>query len=198
VSLERWYYFLSIEKDFVRTLDFVHLCPPNFKSFSNEYAKLLLLAGREVDVVAKLLCDKVKPGAKAENIKDYRDIITAGFQGMHDVEIDIARYSMKLKPWASWDRSVAQSPAWWTAYNNVKHERDKNFPEANQENALNSVCGLLALLLYYLKDEGHLQPLSCWIMVFPSTSSQTLERSCRELDQSAVCHFVTIKTQRRQ
>jgi hypothetical protein len=158
VSLERWYYFLSIEKDFVGTLDFVHLHPLNARAFSNEYAKLLLLAGSEVDVVAKLLCEKVKPGETAENINDYRAIITAAFPGMHDVEIDIARYSGKLKPWASWDASVAKSPAWWTAYNNVKHERDNNFPEANQENALNSLCGLLALLLYLFKDEGHLQP----------------------------------------
>jgi len=158
MSLERWYYFLSIEKDFVKTVDFVHLDKANFKAFSNEYAKLLLLVGSEVDVVAKVLCNKVKPGAKAENINDYRVILTAAFNGMHDTEIEIARYLMKLKPWTTWHPAVSKSPTWWTSYNNVKHERDKNFAEADQENTLNALCGLLVLLLYYFKDEKHLQP----------------------------------------
>jgi hypothetical protein len=56
---EAWYYFLSIEKDFVPTIDFVHLSSVNAKAYSNEYAKLLLLIGSEVDVIAKRLCKKV-------------------------------------------------------------------------------------------------------------------------------------------
>lgn len=40
----------------------------------------------------------------------------------------------------------------------VKHERDTNFWRANQQNTLEAICGLLALLLYWFKDEGHLQP----------------------------------------
>jgi hypothetical protein len=156
MSLERWFYFLSVEKDFAKTLDFVQLDKANFKTFSNEYAKLLLLVGSEVDVVAKMLCDRL--GANAKNINEYRNVLTAAFKGMHDAEVEVARYSMKLKPWAAWNPAVAKSPTWWNSYNNVKHERDKNFPEANLENTLNALCGLLVLLLYYFKDEKHLQP----------------------------------------
>jgi hypothetical protein len=115
---EAWYYFLSIEKDFNGTIDFVHLSPANAKAYSNEYAKLILLIGSEVDVIAKRLCKKVSPHKRAKNIDDYRQVITKAFPG----------------------------------------ERDKKFEEANQENTLNALCGLFALLLYLFKDEEHLQP----------------------------------------
>jgi hypothetical protein len=155
---DAWYYFLSIEKDFARTIDFVHLNLTNFKTYSNEYAKLLLLIGSEVDVIAKRICKKANGNARAENIEDYRKVITTTFRDMHTVEIDIARFALKIRPWADWGNAQPQSPAWWKAYNNVKHERDKNFADANQENALNALCGLCALLLYLFKDEPHLQP----------------------------------------
>jgi hypothetical protein len=158
MSSQRWYYFLSIEKDFIRTLDFVELDPANGATFSNEYAKLLLLIGSEVDVVAKLVCDKAAPGQKAENIVDYSKIIPAAFNGFHTIEIEIPRYQMKVQPWLTWDPSIAKSPAWWKAYNDVKHERDQNFRDANQANVTSALCGLLALLLYLHKDEEHLQP----------------------------------------
>ena len=60
MSYEAWNYFLSIEKDFIRTIDFVHLDAANAGAFSNEYAKLILLLGSEIDVVAKMLCHKLK------------------------------------------------------------------------------------------------------------------------------------------
>lgn len=158
MSYEPWYYFLSLEKDFVGTIDFVHLHAANAKTFSNEYAKLILLIGSEVDVVAKMLCQSVAPGQKAENIDLYRTIITDAFPGMHTIEIDITKFAMKVQPWLNWDPAVAQSPNWWKSYNNVKHQRDKSFSDANQESTLNAICGLLALLLYYFRKEGHLQP----------------------------------------
>ena len=99
MSNSSWYYFLSIEKDFVRTINFVELHTANSKAFSNEYAKLLLLLGSETDVVAKMLCNKIEPAKRAENIDDYRAIITTKFPGMHTIEIDIPRYGLKIKPW---------------------------------------------------------------------------------------------------
>jgi hypothetical protein len=155
---DAWYYFLSIEKDFVATIDYVHLNSSNFKTYSNEFAKLLLLIGSEVDVVAKRVCNKINPNARANNIEDYRNIITAAYTGMHDIEIDIAKFSLKIKPWASWGATPPASPVWWKAYNDVKHERNTNFSDANLEHSLSALCGLCALLLYLFKDEQHLQP----------------------------------------
>jgi hypothetical protein len=158
MSHPQWYYFLSIEKDFLSTIDFVEVHPANGKTFSNEYAKLLLLIGSEVDVVAKMLCKKEAAQEKADNIDDYRTALTKKFVGLHKVEIELPRYSLRLQPWKTWDPAIAKSPSWWKSYNNVKHERDINYLEANQENTLTALCGLLALLLYLFRDVDYLQP----------------------------------------
>jgi hypothetical protein len=158
MSNQIWYYFLSIERDFIRTIDFVHLDVKNSGAFSNEYAKLLLLIGSETDVVAKMLCNKIDATKEAENIEDYRSIIRAKFPGMHTIEIEIARFGLKVQPWSSWDPTIGNSPSWWKAHNHVKHERDKNFPEANQLNTLHALCGLFALHLYMQKDLSDLEP----------------------------------------
>jgi hypothetical protein len=136
----------------------VHLDSANEQTYSNEFAKLLLLIGSEVDVVAKMICKNTAPSKSVKNIEDYRDVIVSNFPGMHAVEIEISTYAMKIQPWLSWDPVTSASPRWWKAYNNVKHERDINFTDANQKHTLQALCGLLSLLLYLCKDEAHLQP----------------------------------------
>jgi hypothetical protein len=110
MSDERWYYFLSIEKDFIRTTDYVELHPDNSKSFSNEYAKLLLLIGSEVDVVAKMLCARETPQLNRRNIVEYRIALTGHFKDFHTIEIELARYKRKIQPWLSWGAKPPTPP----------------------------------------------------------------------------------------
>src|SRR4051812_46824626 len=126
MDMQPWHYFLSLERDLIRTVDFVEIEPRNSATFSIEYVKLLLLVGSEVDVIAKMICTSVAPSQTAGNIVDYRNILTAAFHGVHEVELAIPRYGLTFKPWSNWDPAIAKSPDWWTAYNHVKHERDKN------------------------------------------------------------------------
>jgi hypothetical protein len=157
---QHWRYFVSLEKDFIETLDYAELSPNNAHTFSNEYAKLLLLIGSEVDVVAKMLCAQISPGANRENIVDYREVIIQNFPGMHEIEIEIVDFNRAVKPWLDWDPAARppRSPSWWKAYNNVKHERDRNFSQADQDNTLSALCGLFALLLYLHRGLPHPQP----------------------------------------
>ena len=155
---DRWYYFLSIERDFVKTIDYVELDQRNESSFSNEYAKLLLLIGSEVDVVAKMLCEQEAPQALRRNILDYKTALMGRFVGFDSVEIDVPRYNRHIKPWESWGLPNGHSPTWWRAYNSVKHNRNTAFALASQKNVLCALCGWLVLLLYFHRAEGHLQP----------------------------------------
>jgi len=75
-ALQADFRVLSIERDFGRTLEYVELDDANANAFSDAYAKLLLLIGSEVDVVAKMLCNKVASTQKAENIGHYQTILT--------------------------------------------------------------------------------------------------------------------------
>jgi hypothetical protein len=159
MNMKPWHYFLSLERDFIKTIDYVEIAESNAKTHSIEFVKLLLLAGSEVDVVAKMICTAVAPSRPAENIAQYRDILTTAFPGIYGLELSIPRYELKPKPWASWDPAAAKSPDWWKAYNIVKHERDKNFESANQENVTNAMGGLMCLLLYFYRADLYLQPL---------------------------------------
>ncbi|TPM32949.1 hypothetical protein [Mesorhizobium sp. B2-3-5] len=158
MDLSSWHYFLSLERDFERSINYVELTSRNGDTFSNEYAKLLLLIGSEVDVVAKTLCRALDPSSTASNIMHYRETITSAFQGMHEIEIDIPRYQMSVRPWGTWGLTEPTSPDWWKSYNSVKHDRVENFDQANLSNTVQSLAGLLALHLYLHRDDRHLQP----------------------------------------
>lgn len=149
MDMQPWHYFLSLERDLARTIDFVEIDNANSCAFSNEFVKLLLLVGSEVDVMAKILCAKAAPDQRYRDIVDYRNILTSAFKGIHTIEMLIPRYRLAIKPWSDWDPAIAKSPGWWAAYNDVKHERDKNFRSANQRHVLEAFSGLMALLLYH-------------------------------------------------
>ncbi len=121
MALESWFYFLSIEKDFAATTDFVEVSPQNGGTYSNEFAKLLLLIGSEIDVVAKLVCRDVEPKRNVKNIDDYRQVLTSQFKDIHTVEVRIPRYTRSEQPWLEWGQE--KSPFWWKAYNEVVSRR---------------------------------------------------------------------------
>ena len=142
MDLSPWHYFLSLERDFERSINYVELASSNGNTFSNEFAKLLLLVGSEVDVVAKALCRAVNPNSAASNITQYRDTITSAFQGMYEIEIDVPRYQLSYRPWVSWGQPEPISPDWWKAYNAVKHDRVQCFHQANLNNTVQALTGL--------------------------------------------------------
>ena len=58
-----WNYFIALERDLEVASRYVEFCPQNFNVYSIEFAHLLFAAASEVDVVAKLLCQRLKPAA---------------------------------------------------------------------------------------------------------------------------------------
>jgi len=151
-----WQHFLALEADFASTARYVEFSRQNFVTFSIEYAKLLLATGSEVDVLCKLICKNVDSTAKRDNIDDYRRCLTAHTQ-ISKEEVLIRRYKLTFNPWAAWTHGT--NPTWWRSYNNVKHQRDTSFPEANLENCANAISGLFAVVLYCHKAEKSTEAL---------------------------------------
>jgi hypothetical protein len=151
MSFPYWQYYLAIELSLEETTRFVEATPDNYKTYSIEYARLLLSASSEIDVVCKLLCQKIDSTANPQNINEYRHIITNKYPNFYKMKVVIPRYGIEFFPWLKWQRST--NPDWWKSYNNVKHERSNHFAEANLENTFNAVAGLFSLLLYYYKPE---------------------------------------------
>jgi hypothetical protein len=145
-----WQHFLALEADFAATSRYVEFCSQNFQTYSIEYVKLLLAVGSEIDVLCKIICEKVDSAARRENIEHYRTCLTAHTQ-ISSEEVLIRRYNLSFKPWTDWASGIP--PCWWRSYNNVKHQRDAHFHEANLENCANAICALFAIVLYCHKAE---------------------------------------------
>jgi len=148
MTLPHWEYFLSIESDLERCSQFVEFVPNNYKTYSVEFARIIMAAASEFDTVAKLLCNCLYPDQEPNSINAYHQIITSKYPKFTQYEILIPRYKLDFKPWDSWQAN--SSPDWWSkGYNKIKHQRDQHFYQANLENAILATCGLLTGLLYF-------------------------------------------------
>ena len=136
-----WNYFIALERDLEVVTRYVEFCESNFEVYSIEFAHLLFAAASEVDVIAKLLCARLRHEAPRDNINNYRTILAAGIPNLTTTQIFVPRYGLTLTPWENW--SDNSNPVWWRSYNNVKHQRDTHFSQATLKNALNALGALL-------------------------------------------------------
>jgi hypothetical protein len=147
-----WNYFLAIEEDLSKVARFVEFSTENLSTYSIEIAHILLAAASEVDVIAKMLCKKINPDSPSSRIDEYRNEIRPHYTHIEKMPVLIRRYGLTFTPWLNWQED--KSPNWWKEYNNIKHERNSHFPEANLQNALNAMGGLFILLLYLYKEDA--------------------------------------------
>ena len=140
MPLPHWDYFLAIEADLAncaRYIDFTN--DDNMKAHSIEFAQLILRSCAEIDVVGRSLTDIDKGKWLA---------LRCQFPNMASRKIAIPRYELTFIPWKSWQSNDANAkPEWWTAYENIKHDREANSTDANLKNALTAVAGLLVIVL---------------------------------------------------
>jgi hypothetical protein len=154
-----WRYFLSLEEDVVRLSRFVEFSKQNYATFSVEMTRLVLSAGSEVDVVAKQLCRAADTASEAQTMNQYRPVLRAAYPQIEQFTVEIPRFGLSFGPWRSWTHD--ENPPWWRAYNHVKHHRHERFGEANLENTLGAMAGLLVLVLHLhrsLAEMGQLIP----------------------------------------
>lgn len=158
-----WLLFLSLEKDFIESINYVNFSPSNNKTTSINYLKLLIITCSSIEKLLKKYCEEVDldfSKIKEPNIKDLNQSIMKNNSQFSKVKCVIPRYKIEITPWCSWASN--KTPKWWTAYNNVKHNNSE-LEDATQENVYNSLAALFTLNLYYYKNdlyEGSLYPLA--------------------------------------
>jgi hypothetical protein len=155
-----WQYFLAIEADLDATVRYVEPSQQNFETHSVEFAKILLSASSEVDVVCKVLAKVIEPDSNSNNINELRHLILQKYPRFPKMRVVIPRYILTFEPWKLW--ALERNPDWWKSYNNVKHKRHLHFAEASQSNAFQSVSGLFCLLAYLYHEELINGSLSPW------------------------------------
>lgn len=152
-----WLLFLSLERDFMATFDYVAMEKCHYDVFSNAYLKILLAACAAVEQLGKKhgvlqLNDKstnVKGIAKEiikkeRALKAQNKIITV----LWEQECCIPRFpGLKFVPWAALAKN--KIPPWWAEYNKTKHS---SVQTAKLQNVLDSLAGLFCLNLAYYAD----------------------------------------------
>jgi len=144
-----WNYFIALERDVETVSRYIEFSEQNFDVYSIELAHLLFAAASEVDVIAKLLCERLQPKAKRNNINNYRSVLLSKLPDLPTIEVSIARYGLSFRPWDNWSDPSNDNPLWWQSYNDVKHQRDTHFNKATLKNALNGVGALLILVYHF-------------------------------------------------
>lgn len=147
---EIWNYYLSLEKDLDNTSRYIE--PKGQENvYSFEFAKLLVLSCTELESVLKLLCYECN-GKKAGNIGEYKGIILEKYPKIVFAEVNIARWGETIRPFEGWDKG---SLFWWSAYGNVKHNREDNFKEATYKNAVYALSALY-ISIFYLASKSNI------------------------------------------
>lgn len=148
-----WDYYMSIERELYKTVEYVEPCEENFSTYSQEYAKIINVACAEADVIFKELCmliaSSYKPKGKNENIDTYMRIILEKFPQIEETWLRIDRSKIDIFPFRGW--SDTGKLFWWKDYQKIKHERKEHYSKANLKNAIFSVGALRILELYYLR-----------------------------------------------
>lgn len=156
-----WNFYTSAEDDLEKISRYIEFSEENFQTYSIEIARLYLNTCSEIDVLCKMLCEKINPNEKRNNILDYQCIILNTHPNIHEEIVLINRFGLELNPWKNWNAD-AKPPYWWTSHNKVKHERNNHYQEANLKNLLNAISGLFILINYYYRyhtDKKRLDPI---------------------------------------
>ena len=142
--------FLILQKDLQELFDYIEPADDNLECYSHRINTLLLRTCVEVEANCKAILKENKYSKKEEewNITDYWLIEKTHRLSSYQVKIPHWSGTKNMRsPFSSWRGSSEYRPLrWYQAYNTAKHNRAEGFKEANLDNLLDAVCGLLVLL----------------------------------------------------
>ena len=157
------------------TKKYVDFDESNYKTFSVEYLKLLQATCSEIDVVGKIIAEYYDNSFKNvdnKNIQKWGMLVHNAFPDIESSAVSFLN-DKEILPWKNWDyetyydkrhrlrhrlKAGKDTPAWWTAYNKVKHERTSpykegktNYSRANLENLILAMGALYIIERKFIK-----------------------------------------------
>jgi len=154
-----WNNYKSIESDFLRFLEYSPYHESNLKMYSPKLTGMLLQIGGYVDSAFKEMTSYFNPEAydkkgnrKKKIIVNIKDVfcvfetiynLSSNNRGTAVAKLDFG--DLELYPFEEFSSQEFKSPAWWTAYNKVKHEYSLHYKKASMDNVLNGLAGAFLL-----------------------------------------------------
>jgi len=115
----------------------------NFKAYGHEIRNVLILACTELESQWKAILGA--HNARAENTTHYVKLCAAMKLTEYAVEFPYYPWMPERRPFAGWQHGTKDLP-WYGAYNDVKHNRDSNFPQASLDNAFEALTAFFIML----------------------------------------------------
>lgn len=148
-------YFI-IQKDLEKIFEYVEPSDESFNTYSYRIHELLMRTCIEVEANFKaILEDNIfrNDNGRILNMSHYVRIEKSHNLSDYEVSLPIWRGGPRtFKPFSNWKTYTGEegakkwSPDWYSAYNYSKHNRQKDFNQANLGNLLNAVAGLLVVI----------------------------------------------------
>jgi hypothetical protein len=137
---------LVIQKDLSELFDFVEPADNNLQCFSYRIHELHTRACIEIEANCKaILTENGYKKAGDLNMTDYKKLNVTHRLSSYQIKLPIWHGAQDTRtPFSAWATGAGLS--WYQAYNETKHDRLEEFEQANFDNAINAVCGLVAVL----------------------------------------------------
>ncbi|PKN78982.1 MAG: hypothetical protein CVU48_06645 [Candidatus Cloacimonetes bacterium HGW-Cloacimonetes-1] len=139
--------YLLIQKDLLNLFDFIEPSDTNQMTYSFRIHELLIRTCVEIEANFKAILRENEYKTKYQDwsIKDYKKL---------NASHRLSSYIVKLPYWKGEDLlripfesfGSGKTPAWYDAYNDVKHDRSVKFETASFQNLIDAICGLVVLL----------------------------------------------------
>ena len=140
--------FLMIQKDLLTLFDYIEPSDANLNTHSFRIHELMLRVCVEIEANCTAILGENKYGGtdgKDWTMNDYKKIEQSHFLSQYEVFIPNWLGTRNIRqPFSSW--SSQSKLIWYQAYNSTKHDRHKEFSEANFDCLIEAVCGLSALI----------------------------------------------------
>lgn len=137
--------FAVIQKDLLELFDYIEPADKNRECYSYRILELLLRTCVEVEANCKAILTENAYNGSDWTMKDYKKLNATHRLSSYKVKFPVWHGSHSERtPFTDW--AANKSPGWYRAYNEAKHNRQDKFEQANFNNLLDAVAGLVALL----------------------------------------------------
>lgn len=160
-----WRYFLMLEAEFEESLRYVEPAPENASTFSLEFMRQLLSICAQFEVIVRLWGTERAPSVKATNIHGFREALFEREPGLASAEATLMTINERILPFSEW--TADQSPAWWTAYNKVKHDPTTGLTGATLANVRDALAGLALVTASYVGTDNMIHPPRVLLIDWP-------------------------------
>lgn len=152
-----WKQYLSLERDLLNMGDYVAIDSKNYACFSNNFAKIFMMACSELDSLAGIFADIVKEDYSVESKSPKTfpwkiEMLLNAYRNLHEMRITTldSVCNLNFVPFKNFTENGADD--WWRDYNLVKHNRTEvnsggkyNYEKANLKNTMTALAALYML-----------------------------------------------------